>query len=612
MELEKIAAAIAGVRTDGQSGAPTPSDMTGQEKGRVEQALQEMAALSPAQKKKAYGIALKKISREHGSVKNAAEWKDDLDGIQEHDLWSYFYEDTLGDAKLYNALNRGRIVFVAGWSRFLVWAGHHWQEDEYNIAFQRVEAIVGAYDRLRRNIENQLKLPELENSERRRLEEKAEQIKRRIRTLRSRQGKENILAETVRIFDPIQIVPDEIDQQPYMLPCPNGVINLKTGRLLEGRPGDYLLNAAATPYFPALLEAEDPCPETSRFLLSSMGGDQSLVDFLWQILGYGLIRERREHIFPIFWGAHGRNGKDTLIKLITKVMGKELSSTVPVELILQTNQPRNSSAPSPDVMALRGTSYAWINEAEDGQRFAMSKIKQLTGGGNITARGLQDKRMTTFLQTHLPILTTNELPKSRADDTAFWSRILIVKWELSFVDDPVEDYERPAIKNLDEILQAEAPGVLARMVRGAMDYLANGRLTIPEKVRIWTQDQRDTMDDLGAFLDECCIQEVKRSNPDEYQTRVSAKDLNDAWAIWYTENRDRKHIPSAKALGMMLEKREIPRKRSGGIWRLGIQLNAEWQDRIAGAQGGEWNDAHDRSTSFHSETMGNGNDYDTF
>ena len=57
--------------------------------------------------------------------------------------------------------------------------------------------------------------------------------------------------------------------------------------------------------------------------------------------------------------------------------------------------------------------------SEEGQRFALAKLKKLTGGGYVTARGLQDKQQTTWLQTHLPIMTTNELPKPRPTTPRF-------------------------------------------------------------------------------------------------------------------------------------------------------------------------------------------------
>lgn len=82
--------------------------------------------------------------------------------------------------------------------------------------------------------------------------------------------------------------------------------------------------------------------------------------------------------------------------------------------------------------------------------------------------------MTSWLQTHLPIMTTNELPKAKADDAAFWSRAHIVKWGLSFVDDPQQPWERQADKNLDEKIQAEAKGCSSAWCRGRWSTCATG------------------------------------------------------------------------------------------------------------------------------------------
>ena len=317
----------------------------------------------------------------------------------------------------------------------------------------------------------------------------ADQALRRVTLLRDISGQDKLLQMLRRIDDPLVVLPKHIDQQHYVKACPNGVIDLRTGELSHGRPEQYILNAIATEYDAQLMQEPDPCPEVARFLLSSMDGDQELVDFIWRILGYGLITERRNHIFTIFWGEHGRNGKDTLIKLVTHVLGQSLSGDVPVEMFLQIQQTRNSSAPTPDVLARRGMCIAWINEAEEGQRFALAKLKKLTGGGYITARGLQDKLQTTWLQTHLPIMTTNELPKAKADDAAFCAHALLVKWPLSFVEEPKEPYERHADKDLYEKVLSESKGVLVRMVRGAMEYLRDG-LKISEKVKQWTREQR--------------------------------------------------------------------------------------------------------------------------
>ena len=496
------------------------------------------------------------------------------------DLIAYLQENGIGDAKLYNRLHRGLIVYVKHWERFLVWNGHHWREDDWNESYQAIENLCERY--LKVADEKQAEADAFTKEEveqRKKVQEIADKAYRRVDRLRSKNGQDDLLVMTRRTRNPLLIMPDFIDKQYYLLPCPNGVVDLKTGDLREGRPEDYLLNACLTEYDPKLLDLDDPCPETNAFLLRSMDGNQRLVDFIWRLLGYGLIRERKEHVFIIFWGEHGRNGKDTLIKLVTHVLGMALSGDVQVEMFLQQQQAKNSSSPSPDMLALRGMSIAWINEAEDGQKFALAKLKKLTGGGFITARGLMDKQMTSWLQTHLPIMTTNELPKAKADDAAFWSRAHIVKWGLSFVDDPQQPWERPADKDLDQKVQAEAKGVLARMVRGAMDYM-DGGLKVPAEVKQWTQDQRDTWDDLGQFFTECCQLEAHQDNSKNYTLRIQASDLHEAFCIWYAENKDKRYAISAKMFAQLLNKKDIDIIRSNGTWRLGIDLKPEWKDKL--------------------------------
>lgn len=493
--------------------------------------------------------------------------------LLDNDLLGYLNENRVGDAKLYSRLHRGAVVYVKYWERWLIWGGHHWIEDDFEISAQSIEDVCELYLRLAES--KQIEADEETDKDlKSKLQSIADTALRRVNQLRDTPGQDKLLQMTRRIRDPLVVLPKQIDQQHYVKACPNGVIDLRTGELRPGKPEEYILNAIVTEYDPELLRKDDPCPETNRFLLSSMDGDQELVDFIWRLLGYGLITERRDHIFTIMWGEHGRNGKDTLIKLVTHVLGQTLSGDAPVEMLLQTQQVRNSSAPSPDVLTLRGMCIAWINEAEEGQRFALAKLKKLTGGGYITARGLHDKLQTTWLQTHLPIMTTNELPKAKADDAAFWSRALIIKWPLSFVERPEQPYERPADKDLNEKIGAEAKGVLARMVRGSMEYLRDG-LKIPDKVREWTREQRASWDDVGLFISEWCISESHQANPDNYTLKVSATDLHEAFCIWYARYRDRRYSISAKKFSEALNKKDIAYKRSNGSWRLGIDLTVE-------------------------------------
>lgn len=498
--------------------------------------------------------------------------------ISDEAIQGYLNENESGDAKLYNRLNRGKIIYVAEWKLFLWWSGHHWKIDYLEShASQLIEKVCEIYEYYY-NIKEKEAEEEIDKIKKANLQKYLSKILRRINNLRRKNGQDNLMTMVNRVENPLFVLPDVFDNQPYLKACANGVIDLRTGELIEGRPEQYLLKAIPMEYDPELLKVDDPCPTISQYLLSSLG-DKEIVDFVIRLLGYGMITKRKDHIFVIFWGEHGRNGKDTLIKLVTKVMGRELSADVNVEMFLQTGQTRSSSSASPDVLDLKGTCFAWINEAEENQKFAHNKLKKLTGGGEISARGNYDKGITKWEQTHLPIMTTNELPRARADDAPFWYRAIIVKWPFSFVDNPEQPYEKLADKDLDDKVMAELKGFLALMVRGAMDYLRGG-LQIPDKVREWTKEQRTRFDDIGQFLSEWCETEPYSENPDKYTTRTRSAEIYEAFSIWYAMYRDRKHIISAKVFAGLLNKKNIAYKRSNGSWRLGITLNDQAKEEI--------------------------------
>ena len=68
--------------------------------------------------------------------------------ISDEHLLGYLNENRVGDAKLYCRLHRDTVIYVKYWERFLIWGGHHWIEDDYEAAFQRIEEVCELYLRL--------------------------------------------------------------------------------------------------------------------------------------------------------------------------------------------------------------------------------------------------------------------------------------------------------------------------------------------------------------------------------------------------------------------------------------------------------------------------------
>jgi putative DNA primase/helicase len=512
--------------------------------------------------KKTQEDALKKqvearVAEEEQSAPQSADKKPPAVGTDL--LKTYLYGNRVGDANLYAMLFRGQFVFVERWGRWLRWSGHHWAEEiNSRYALAAIERVCEQYQRLLAEEEEGSDLTKL--------------VRKRLNVLRDKSGRENLLDCAATIDDPLCVEGGELDKQEYLLACPNCVVDLRTGESSPGKPDQYILNACPTDW-----KGLKPSQKFRDFLLSCFDGDEEMVAYILRLLGYGLLGRRDDHIWAIFHGPRGRNGKDTLMKILFTVLSPALAIRVPTAMLIQQTFQRSGSQPEPDIMALRGAKMAFASEAEAGQKIAMSKLKDITGGSVITARGINDKLMTSWKQTHLLFFMTNELPKMRSDDDAFWTRVHAVHWPIRFVDDPKEPDERKRDPRMASALEEDPSGVLACLVQGCMEYLAGG-LRPPEKVTAYTKEQRENFDDIGQFLADACDREAPPPQGMDWMTRTAAAEFVAVCNWWLKQTFGNNYNYSAKRVTQTLEKKGILSKKSNVMHYLGVEIHSEIMD----------------------------------
>jgi len=480
-------------------------------------------------------------------------------------LKTCLYGNRIGDANLYAAMFRRQFIFVERWGRWLRWQGHHWGEDiNSRHALAAIERVCEQYQRILADVASD--------------SDEAKMVRKRLNVLRDKAGRDNLLECAATIDEPLCIEGGEnLDKQEYLLACPNCVIDLRTGESSPGRPDQYILNACPTEW-----KGLAPSQKFLDFLHSCFDGDKEMVAYILRLLGYGLLGMRDDHIWVIFHGPRGRNGKDTLMKIIFKVLGRTLAIKIPTAMLLQQTFQRSGSQPEPDIMSLRGAKMAFASEAEAGQKIAMSKLKDLTGGSIITARGLNDKLMTSWEQTHLLFFMTNELPKMRSDDDAYWQRLHAVHWPIRFVDDPKDPDERKRDPHMAASLKEDPSGILACLVHGCMDYLAHG-LNPPEKVLAYTKEQRDNFDDIGQFLTDACTLE-KPPHGTGWQTRTAAAYFVAVCNWWLKQTFGNNYEYSAKRVTQTLEKKGIVSKKSNVMYYQGVDIKSDVQAEYEAAK----------------------------
>lgn len=457
----------------------------------------------------------------------------------------------IGNGLLFAYLHRDRFTFNHQAAEWMVWRGSHWDFDITKEAAIAVGRVVDCYLSTRMEL-FKLKQQAEDDGDK----EGASRLNRQCKTLadqadylRSIGGINNCLKAACMIDDPISIRGDELDQEPWLLPLANGVLDLRTGKLRKGVPGEFLHRASKVEW----QGIDAPSPAWDKFMLEIMAGDEEMVAYLHRFFGYSITGLTNEQKFLVLEG-EGRNGKGLLVETVGDILG-ELAGPIPAEMLLAQKQARSSQGPSADIMELRGRRIAFASEPDDGTRFSAGKVKWYSGSDTLTGRAPHDKRMVRFKPTHQLVLLTNVRPHAPANDFAFWDRMHLVEFTRRFVAKPAADNELPRDPFLNEKLHAELPGILARLVRGCLDYQQQG-LNPPRKVLDATSEYRKDEDVMADFFEDCLITEGV--SKDEY---TLSSQLYPIFERWWSKNVSAKSVPKIKGMGDRMRKQGFPSER---------------------------------------------------
>ena len=505
----------------------------------------------------------KKSSEKKGDP--AAESGASGGGIESDFIMKCLARNELGDGELFKRLFRDHFVFNKSMDCWMAWAGHHWQIDKMDTALASVEAVARVYQDEARRISGQINKLTAADPDKHRgrisdLREERNALNKRVSALRSTRRRKNCVSFAHTSDQPLAIEGNEVDQKPYLLPCQNGVLNLHSGELEPGRQSDYLIKACNVEWPAEGLEAD--WEDWDVVIEEIFSGNRNLVDFLQRVLGYMLIGKVAESILVVFHGI-GRNGKSMIVETISSIMGP-LAGAIRSEMLLDQQRVASPSGPTPEIMALRGLRAAFASETDEGCRMSTSKTKWITGNDTLTGRSPHDKYDQQFKPSHTLFLLTNHKPRVSAEDFAMWERMILFPFEISFVNrepNPNKPNERRADRDLPDRLAKMGPQILAWMVAGCLLYQQGG-LQPPQAVRDAVKEYRKNEDNLGDFIDQCCVVGA------DYKASASA--LYGVFEKWWEKNVSKK-VPKPKAFGMWMGKR-FERVKDGTIYYNGVGL----------------------------------------
>lgn len=367
--------------------------------------------------------------------------------------------------------------YVASWGKWLIWNGEVWREDTtlrtHDLIRQSCRALSGeAKGPLRASLTSSKTISAVE---------------RLIRSDRR---------HAARV--------DQWDADHWMLNTPAGMVDLKTGELVEHDSKQHMTKMTAV----APADVAD-CPIWRGFLETVTARDKELQGYLQRMAGYGLTGSTQEHALFFAYGTGG-NGKGTFLNTIQAIVADYVTNS-PSETFTAKSQ----GAHLTELARLQGARMVISQETEEGKALAEARVKAITGGDPITANFMRQDHFTYVPQFKL-IMSGNHRPALANVDEAIRRRFNMIPFDVTI---PAESRD----SELPEKLKAEYPAILRWMIDGCLWWQDIG-LKPPASVLAATSDYFDTEDAFAQWIGETCT-----TRRDDWNT---ASELFKSWQDW--------------------------------------------------------------------------------
>lgn len=399
----------------------------------------------------------------------------------------------------------------------------------------------------------------------------------------------NAIVALAKVEKDIVVDTAMLDRNPHLLGCENGIIDLRTGKLHADARDEFV-----TRRVPVRFDPRAKAPRWMQFQDEIAGQPAGraedgshpytprpdLVAFKQRWAGSMLVGENVGQKFFTATG-EGSNGKSLELETYVSILGPLAVKLPQGAFMAGTRGPRDADAASPMLSSLRGVRLALASETDAGHKLNTGDVKAVTGDDEITARRLYGNSERFRLEATV-VLLTNHPPTIQTVDNAISGRLMIVPYERTWnrPDDVGHDPERPdADPGLKAALRAEQEGILAWMVAGAVQVLANGgRLDPPREITEKTDRYLQQQSVFGQWFES--LEVVGTGSEDDAKVGgTPAKDLYDDFKRFtHTTGRSAPEAETMRAFGAAMQKvcgrRGVGKSKGRDVTRYALRKSA--------------------------------------
>jgi P4 family phage/plasmid primase-like protien len=332
--------------------------------------------------------------------------------------------------------------------------------------------------------------------------------------------------------------PASFDANPLYIATRNGVIDLKTGALLQPNPKMRCSRLVAAAY-----DRGAKCPMWLDFLQKIFNDNDEIISYIQRALGYSLTGLVNEEKLFFMYGL-GANGKSVFANIVNGVFG-EYAVTVGIELLTKN---KNEGEANRHKARLAGARLASTNETGANDFLDDARVKEITSREAISVRQLYCEAYE-ITPTHKTWVRGNHKPSVQDSSDGLWRRIDLIHLKRQFS-------ENERVTNLDQvILESERDGVLTWMVEGCLEWQKFG-LKTPEAIKAETNNYRKETDFIEMWLDDNCIRSVHTKDFlsslfNDYKNYLNRMDIKGPTQIKFSKELESKGFERAKISKMI-------------------------------------------------------------
>ena len=429
-----------------------------------------------------------------------------------------------------------------------IFNGNTWTLDKrHGIKVEIPTTLVNLYLSKRANYMNIVANEDIKSEDNTESQNYAKKISSICNKLKNKAGFERVSSTASLLFINEKFI-ELIDANPNLIGFSNGIYDFGQYReergeykverepcFRPGRPDDYVSMTTGYDYVPLSPYNQEIQDEINTFM-HHVYPIERLCEYMWDYFATIIHGTKKNQAFHIFKGG-GRNGKTKIMNLL-KVTLNDYRKQIKSDLITGENNNKMGQA-SPELYSLKYARFVEVEEPKQNNKIDDGIVKQITGGGNMTARNLFAGIEEFPARFSLAITTNNSLNTNSTDD-GLWRRLKDVP-HMSYFDihdgyklaqEPLYTFEGDPM--IEEKFPIWAPVFMSMLIERYNK--THGMLVDCPEVTESTQNYRSSQDSYMRFITDMTFPLTGPVSKDNY---INKRLLSDQFKEWSEYNVDK-------------------------------------------------------------------------